>query len=105
MKHIKNFNLYESINELPKSINIDTELALINDLDAQKDELDINDIIDQKTVIEDDIKAKLWDTMLQYCNKGDYEGAKRFVGSSYKDTHTSGKVLLFRSILVHQKQN
>ena len=42
--------------------------------------------------------------MIEYCEIGDYEGAKKFVGESYGDMNTSGKVLLFRSILVHQKQ-
>lgn len=105
-------------------INIDAELSLLRKLNLEKEKIkskntgniakdvfdkihskEYSELIDKDLQIEKIIKDKLWDTMIKYCEKGDYEGAKRFVGKSYKDMNTSGKVLLFRSILVHQEQN
>jgi hypothetical protein len=123
---VKNFKqfLNENIENLPKSIDIDNELSILRKLEKEKEKIRIkktgdiskdvfnqihtkgySDIFDKEIEIEDIIKNKLWDVMMKYCENGDYEGAKWFIGNSYKDMNTSGKVLLFRSILVHQQQN
>lgn len=124
INRIKNFDkfLNENKNNLPESINIDTELSQLRVLIKEKDNIknkyrgnkelmdiinmkEFQDISNNEEIIEDEIKLKLWDTMIKYCENGDYEGAKQFVGKSYKDVVTSGKSLLFRAILVHQQQN
>ena len=98
MKNIKNFNNFikenKNINlhnELPTELNIDKELKKLKYLEKQALE------------IEEIIKYKLDPILNKYLENGDYEGAKRFVGNSYKDMNTSGKVLLFRKILLHEK--
>jgi hypothetical protein len=115
VKNWKQF-LNEEVNNLPNYINIDDELNKLKNFDLELDKLNfldtekkninkINNIINKKSDVEDIIKDKLWDTLLKYLEKGDYEGAKKFVGKSYGNMNTPGKILLFRSILVHQKQN
>lgn len=124
VKNFKQFVNEQVENNLPESINIDAELSLLRKLNLEKEKIkskntgniakdvfnkihskEYSELIDKDLQIEKIIKDKLWDTMIKYCEKGDYEGAKWFVGKSYKDMNTSGKVLLFRSILVHQEQN
>jgi hypothetical protein len=104
--------LNEQQEQLPTQINIDAELDEIRNIQKlfhNKAETisskTYNILIDELTEVEDRIKNKLEPIILKYCKKGDYEGAKWFVGKSYKDVSSSGKVLLFRSILVHQEQN
>ena len=63
-----------------------------------------NEILtDKEIIIEEKIKKKLTPIMMKYINKKDYEGAKKFIGNSYQDLNTSGKVLLFRTILLYQE--
>jgi hypothetical protein len=105
--------------DLPTHINIDNELSKLRILIQEKEnikknyrgKLDYNDIIEldeykqifnKEDLIENKIKGKLWETMIKYCERGDFEGAKWFVGKSYKDVITSGKTLLFRAILIYQ---
>lgn len=117
MKYIKKF---ESEEELPKSIDIDLELDQLRKLQRNKDNIktsdykDVNDkihasaytaISEIEELIEDRIKDKLFPTMMKYLDNADYEGAKWFIGRSYQDMNTLGKTMLFRSILVHQKEN
>jgi hypothetical protein len=120
MKHIKKFN--ESKTNLPKSLDIDNELSQLKIFIKEKEDIkdkhrgkksliDIIDsdefqqIQDKEEIIEDKIKEKLWKTIMSYCDNGDFEGAKQFVHNSYKDVLTSGKTLLFRSIIVLQDQH
>ena len=108
VKNWKQF-LNENKNNLPDKINIDNQLSQLRVLDKEKKNFEFGskehkEILDKEYDIEEIIKTKLWEVMIRYCDLGDYEGAKKFVGKSYGDMYTSGKVLLFRSILVHQKQ-
>lgn len=64
-----------------------------------------NAVIDKQHTIEQDIKSKLMPVIMQYIERGDFEGAKWFVGKSYDKRVTAGKVLLFRSILVAQDKH
>ncbi len=96
---------------LPTQINIDAELdeirkvqKLLHNKAETISSKTYNILIDELTEVEERIKNKLEPVMLKYCEKGDYEGAKWFIGKSYKDVSSSGKILLFRSILVHQQQ-
>lgn len=110
--------------ELPKSIDIDKDLELLRDFQKKKDSFKLKgtgdvpkdvydliqtkeyqEILDEEMKIENRIKKKLWNILMKYCDKGDFEGAKWFVGNSYKEMNTCGKVLLFRSILIRQDQN
>ena len=81
--------------------DIKTSYINIKKFDSDK----VKKLIDRKSEIEDMIKDKIYDTMMSYCEKGDYEGAKKFVGSCYEGLVSPGKTLLFRSILVHEKNN
>lgn len=119
---ITKFKLYEST-DLPKSVDIDEELNILRYLEKEKSKIkreDTGDVVrdvinkieskvyqsytDREAEIEEQIKEKLWDIIMKYCEMGDYEGAKWFVGNSYKDMNTVGKLLLFRGINVLQKQ-
>jgi hypothetical protein len=126
MRHIHRFN--EAVDreriDLPKSVDIDEELNILRYLEKEKSKIkreDTGDVVrdvinkieskvyqsytDREAEIEEQIKEKLWDIIMKYCEKGDYDGAKWFVGNSYKDMNTVGKVLLFRGINVIQRQN
>ncbi len=106
----------KSLKELPKSIDIDKELDLLRAMDIAKYEFKktnptekeyetyIGKMIDEQTIIEDTIKDKINPIMRKYCDKGDFEGAKWFVGNSYKDVNTSGKTLLFRTMIMLEEE-
>ena len=118
---IKKF--YENSVELPKSVDIDAELNEIRSLQKKMNDINLphnphekisdimkNDISEWKTYvnniteIEEEIKNKIQPILTEYLNNMDYEGAKWFVGRSYKDVLTAGKTLLFRQILLHEKE-
>ena len=61
-------------------------------------------ICNKEEIIENGIKKKLWPILLKYFDNMDYEGAKWFVGKSYKELNTVGKILLFRSILIRENE-
>ena len=104
---------------MPKSINIDSELDKLRELDKEKQLhsrnptpigskgswREYNSILDKELKIEKKIKTKLDSILNKYLDNLDYEGAKWFVGNSYKDMNTSGKTLLFRKILMHEHEN
>lgn len=110
MKYIKTF---EEIEELPKSINIDSELDQLRKLDKEKDNMNDAEvaskkydlILDKEDEIEKQIKAKLDPILNKYLDNFDYEGAKWFVGRSYGNMNTCGKTLLFRKILMIEYEN
>jgi len=99
-------------NNLPTKIDLEEELNTLRESanirknsTAYLSQWSIDVLVDEEHEIEQIIKGKLEPIVLRYCVAGDYEGAKKFVGNSYEDMNTAGKVLLFRSILVHQQQN
>jgi len=116
MKYIKTF---EKIKELPKFIDIDSELNQLRELKKEQDNIktsdyiDIHDkisskeyqtICDKEDIIEKKIKSKIYPIMMKYLDVADFEGAKWFVGNSYKDMNTLGKTLLFRIILMKEDE-
>lgn len=117
---IKKFKIFESSEELPEFIDIDFELEQIRKLNKEKEDItrksDYKDliskieskeyqaIIDKISVIEEDIKRKIFPIMMKYLDNYDFEGAKWFVGKSYRELNTVGKTLLFRTILMKEDQ-
>lgn len=64
-----------------------------------------DNLIDKGMKIEDRIAAKLIPIMDAYVKRRDFEGAKWFVGRSYKEVKSSGKVLLFRRLIIQEEQS
>jgi hypothetical protein len=104
---IKKFN-ENSEGELPKSIDVDIYLDQIkilqSNMEGKLGTSEWNSYVELISLIDDIIKDKLQSTLDKYLENSDYEGAKWFVGRSYKDVLTAGKTLLFRHILLHEKE-
>jgi hypothetical protein len=118
MKDLIKKLIKEHLEELPKEIDLTPELRQIRKIikvksnDSLKNGVENNMQSDKYEMLDDEqercenmIKDKLTPILNLYLERGDYEGAKWFVGRSYQDVQTVGKVLLFRKILLHQKEN
>lgn len=102
-------NVNESDSPLPDKIDLSAELKQLDQIETElqqyrrnDDNAGFNAVIDKQHDIEQGIKSKLMPVIMQYIERGDFEGAKWFVGKSYGKRDTAGKVLLFRTILVAQ---
>ena len=103
---IKKFN-ENSEEELPKSIDINIYLDQIRTLRTLQVKTDKGSSewtadVEIISLVDEIIEKKLQPTLNKYLDNMDYEGAKWFVGRSYKDVITAGKILLFKQILLHQ---
>ncbi len=112
----------ESEGQLPLELDITNGLAELRELSEKlanwragvKDGIELsvqderkrvdeyNALIDSDTEVEERIKKLLSPVIKKYLKRGDFEGAKWFVGRSYMELVTAGKVLLFRWILIEQ---
>ena len=122
--------LKENNNTLPLSIDLDAELEMLKSIqteqelvkkellktvyntgDKSQDRFDVvhskenEKFMNDAEKIETIIKNKLLPIMMDYINNGDYEGANWFITKSLKNEAEFVKLMLFRSILIHQKQN
>jgi hypothetical protein len=63
------------------------------------------EFMNKHSLIEDEIRDTLMPIIDKYCEIGDFVGAKKFVGKSYKGFEsTPGKVLLFRDIILKENE-
>ena len=84
--------------KLPDSAT-DKFFAIQNECRKSKE---YNSLIDSEIEVEGRIREKLSPIMEEYLKRDDFEGAKWFVGRSYMELATAGKVLLFRWILIKE---
>lgn len=98
-------NELRSINLLKDKIELDKTVHITKAVFDKKRSIEYQLLLDKDEVVENKIKKKLTPILNKYLERKNWEGAKWFVGNSYKELNTCGKTLLFRKILVIQDQS
>ncbi len=110
--------------DLPTELDITKELDELRVIQLLKDKIELDKavhitqavydrihsaeyglLMDKDMEIESRIKKKLNPVLNKYLKRKNWEGAKWFVGNSYRELNTCGKTLLFRKILILQSQS